>query len=303
MKFHQLRDFVAVAEAGSLRGAARVLGLAQPSITRSIQELEHALGAQLFTRESRGVSLTPIGAEFRDRAIAILEDIRRAGEAVRQQQDSAEGELVAGLSVAAHLGLLPEVLGPFHRRYPQVQLRLIEGLLPMLEADLRTGQIDMYIGPVHPGPAAPDLKITQLFENERVVVARRGHPLADARRLADLAEAVWVTTSITRDAADELTSVFAGHGLPPPVLGGQCQSALSNLTLLLNTDFLSMMPVQWVRSAVVGDLLAELKLEEKFPAPPMALVHKAGLGLTPAAEHFAHLIQRAAQKMPGDPGA
>ena len=54
MKLNQLRDFVAVAERGSLRAAARETGIAQPAITRSIQALEHSLGTQLFVREARG---------------------------------------------------------------------------------------------------------------------------------------------------------------------------------------------------------------------------------------------------------
>mgnify|MGYP002622526106 CR=1 FL=1 len=85
---------MAVAEKGSLRAAARSLGLAQPAITRSIQELEHSLSAQLFIREGRGVTLTPIGEGLLLRAITILGDVRRAREAVSQQQGSAEGELV-----------------------------------------------------------------------------------------------------------------------------------------------------------------------------------------------------------------
>lgn len=294
MKFNQLRDFVAVAEAGSLRGAARRLGLAQPAITRSIRELEHTLGTQLFVREARGVSLTPIGQNFRKRAVVIMADIRRAQEAVRQELDSVEGELVAGLSVAAHLGLMETVLPAFRRRYPKVRLRMIEGFFPTLEAELRSGTLDMYIGPMPERPSPHNLLVTKLFDNQRVVVARKGHPLAGARSLAELTGAVWLTTSITHEAEDELKNVFIERDLPAPVLGAQCQSALSMLTLTLNTDYLSMMPVQWINSPVFGQHLQEFDLDETFPAPPITLVHKAGLGLTPAGEYFAHLVQRSA---------
>jgi len=141
MRFNQLRDFVAVAEHGSLRAASRALDLSQPAITRSIQELEHSLGAQLFVREARGVSLTPIGETFLIRAMAILGEIRRAREAVAQQQDGLEGELRVGFSVAGHLSILSKILGSFRKRYPGVQLRIIEGFLPTLESDLRNGLI------------------------------------------------------------------------------------------------------------------------------------------------------------------
>jgi LysR family transcriptional regulator, regulator of abg operon len=296
MKFNQLRDFAAVAEIGSLRGASRALGLAQPAITRSIRELEHSLGAQLFIREARGVRLTPIGETFRLRAVSILGDIRRAQEAVSQQQESIEGQLVVGLSVAAHLGIASDVMPAFHRRYPKVRLRLIEGFLPTLESDLKTGLVDLYVGPVFDGTETPDLQITRLFDNERVVVARKGHPMKDAGSLAELVGEKWVTTSITHDAEDELNIVFRLHGLPEPTLGGQAQSALSILTMLLNSDMLAMMPVQWVEFPILKEWLEPINLAETFSAPPIVLVHKPGLGLTPAGEYFAHLVQRAAVK-------
>lgn len=296
MKFNQLRDFVAVAENGSLRAAARALGLAQPAITRSIQELEHSLSTQLFIREARGVRLTPIGEEFLVRAMTILGEVRRAREAVHQQQDGVEGELVIGLSIAGHLGLLSKALRPFRRRYPKVRLRLIEGFLPTLEGDLRNGLVDIYVGPMPEGLHPPDLHVTKLFDNQRVVIGRKGHPLAGVSRLVDLAGAEWLTTSITHDAVDELAQVFAEEGLPPPRMTVQCQSALSILTVLMNSDILAMVPMEWVESPMLQGLLEEFHLDRPFAAPPLVMVHRTGIGLTPAGEHFSHLIQRAAEK-------
>ena len=70
MKINSLRDFLAVAERGSLRAAARQLGLAQPAMTRSIQELEKELGVVLFERRAKGVVLTPMGEVFERRSLA-----------------------------------------------------------------------------------------------------------------------------------------------------------------------------------------------------------------------------------------
>ena len=293
MKFNQLRDFVAVAEAGSLRAASRALDLAQPAITRSIQELEHSLGAQLFIRGARGVRLTPVGRTFLIRAKTILEEVRRSRDEVGQVQGRTEGLLVVGLSIAGHMGVLERVLRPFTQRYPRVRLRVIEGHLPTLEGSLLDGSMDVFVGPVLEGRAAPELSVSKLFDNERLVIGRRGHPLSGARTLADLGGAVWLTTSITHDAADELNDAFAEHGLPAPTLMGQSQSALSILTLLIGTDMLAMAPRQWVESPLARDLIAPIPLDRRFAAPPIVLVHRTGLRLTPAAEHFVSLVQRA----------
>src|SRR5579872_6578898 len=64
MKLHQFRHAVAIAEQGSLRGAARRLGVAQPTLTRGLLQLEHELGAPLFERRAKGMVATPLGQAF-----------------------------------------------------------------------------------------------------------------------------------------------------------------------------------------------------------------------------------------------
>eukprot|EP01031_Cornospumella_fuschlensis_P006796 gene6796-8452_t len=67
-KSRHLRDFIAIAHSRSLRAAATSLGLTQPAISRSLQELEEELGVPLFERHARGVLLTPAGEKFLVRA-------------------------------------------------------------------------------------------------------------------------------------------------------------------------------------------------------------------------------------------
>lgn len=141
-----------------------------------------------------------------------------------------------------------------------------------------------------------DLTVTKLFDNRRVVVGRCNHPMRDARTLADLADAEWMTTSITREAPDELRQVFADAGLTMPRLLYQAQSALSALVTLIQTDALAMMPVQWVEAPVVDGWLSRIPLEEDFSAPPIMLVQRTGLGTTPAGEYFLHLVQQLADR-------
>ena len=161
MKLNQLRDFLAVAEAGSLRAAARNLGVAQPGITRNIQELEHYLGAQLFVRVSRGVSLTPMGEKFRLRAARILEEARRSKEEIRQLAGEVDGSLCVAISPAGHMGILNPVFEAFRARYPDVFLHVIEGFLPAVEADLLSGAVDLYLGPVDQADVGAELSLTQ----------------------------------------------------------------------------------------------------------------------------------------------
>jgi DNA-binding transcriptional LysR family regulator len=293
MKFNQLRDVVAIAERGSLRAAARHLALAQPALTRSVHELERELGAPLFERRARGMILTPMGEAFVRRANAVMSELRRARDEVEQLHGGTRGRVVAGLSLAAHIQLLPAALAPFRARYPHVQLHLIEGWYPTLEPGLKDGSVDFYVGPKHERAAAPELVQEHLFDNTRVVIARRGHPLAKARSLRDLVDAEWATTTVTLKAEEELRGLFEQHGLPAPRLALQSQSALTMIVALASSNLLSMVPIQWATFSPANQLLVPIPLKETFVAPPIVTIRRAGLPLTPAAELLLDLLRRA----------
>lgn len=292
MKFNQLRDVVAIAERGSLRAAARHLEIAQPALTRSVHELERELGVPLFERRARGMILTPMGEAFVRRANAVMTELRRARDEVEQLHGGTHGRVVAGLSLAAHVELLPPALKPFRARYPHVQLHLIEGWYPTLEAGLKDGSIDFYIGPKHEHPPAPELIQEHLFDNTRIVIGRRGHPLARARSLSQLVDAEWATTSVTFKAEEELRELFERNGLPPPRLALRSQSAVTLIVAMSNTDLLTMVPIQWTKFTAVNQALVSIPLREIFPAPAIVLVRRAGLPLTPAAEFLLDLLRR-----------
>lgn len=293
MKLHHLRDVVAVAERGGLRAAARHLNLAQPALTRSLGEIERELGAALFERGARGTVLTAAGHAFVARARAILHEVRRAGEEVSQLHGGVGGHVTVALSIASHIALLPPVLQPFRARYPAVQLRIIEGIYPTVEGGLRDGEIDFYVGPGPWGGLAPELLQEHLSANTRVVLGRAGHPLAGATTLAALAGAEWATTSVTLHADEELGELFRQHGLPPPRLALQSQSALTLMVALANTDLLAMVPAQWQGFVPLAGTLAPIPVQEVLPAPDIVVVRRAGLPLPPAAAALLDLLRRA----------
>lgn len=304
LKLHHLRDLLAIAEKGSINAAARHLGMGQPALSRSIRDLEKELGAPLLERHARGAALTPVGTLFARRAMVAVHELRRGRDEIQQMQGSVQGTVVACLASLAHMALLPDALRPFTVRYPNVQVRLLEGVYPVVENQLKNGSIDFYVGPAPEGGVAPELQMEKLFDNTRVVLARRGHPLGKARSLAELAEVRWVTTRITSLEGTELADIFARRGLPPPRLGLSAETALSWMTAVAYTDMMSISPRQWVDSPLMGNLLVPVPIAEVIEAAAVVLIHRAAVPPTPAAAYFCDLLRRAAlQVAPAAPGS
>jgi DNA-binding transcriptional LysR family regulator len=293
MKLHQIRNLLAIADQGSVRAAARHLDVSQPQLTRSMQELEHELGVTLFERGARGVVLTQAGQRFLVRARTISSEVRRAHEEIAQLQGDTAGTLQVCMSTVPHIALFPYALKEFRARYPHVVMDLRDGVFPNAEPLLKSGTLDCYIGPAPDLPPGSDLIVEKLFDNTRVIMCRRGHPLSGAKSLKDLKDAEWATTSVTHKAYEELGPLFAQHGLPAPKLVLRAHSTLTYITAVAYSDLLLMLPVQWADFEITRNALDIIKVKEPLPAAPICIVRRGDLPLTPAAEYFCDMVRRA----------
>ncbi|CDM23206.1 Galactose-binding protein regulator [Castellaniella defragrans 65Phen] len=291
MKLNQLRDLTCIVESGSLRAAARRLGVAQPLLTRSVKSLEKELGTPLFDRQPTGMVLTPLGQRFYERARLVTNELRRAQEELQQAQGNATGTVTAGLSIMPHMGMLPRALPAFRRRYPAVRIRLIEGLFPDLQEGLWKGEIDFYVG-VTPRQVPPGFIHERLSGNTRAVMARHDHPLIGARTLADLVQAEWALPAADFNNEQDLTHIFLERGLPAPRVALEACTALSMMVALASTDLLALLPVQWTAFSPLRGCLEQLRLEELLVAPDISLIRRSELPLTLAADYFCDLLRR-----------
>lgn len=293
MKLTHLRDVTAVAESGSLRAAARRLGVTQPAITRSIREIERELGVALFERRPKGVVLTPMGEVFLKRAVSVMGEVRRAREEIDQARGLSTGQVVVALSSAAQIALLPHALAAFRKRYPEVVLSIRAGLFPAIEGPLKDGELDLYVGPLPELAPAKDFIVEKLFDNTRVIMGRHGHPLAGAKSLAELTGARWISTAVTVDSRAEFGPLFERYGLPEPVVEMHVESGIAPTLAAASTDLLIMVPEQWLGFAYAPQMLTPFQVQEPLPAAPICMVSRARLPLTPAAEYLGDLFRRA----------
>jgi len=145
MELHQLRYFCAVAETGSFSRAAEQSHVSQPSLSQQILKLEDELGARLFDRLGRSVRLTELGKTFLPRARAVLRELEAAKDDVVEGKKFIGGLITIGVIPTVAPYFLPPRLTVFSRKYPQVQLTVVEEITPVLLDRLRAGTIDVAI--------------------------------------------------------------------------------------------------------------------------------------------------------------
>jgi LysR family transcriptional regulator of abg operon len=295
-KFHHLRDFVAIARAESVRSAARNLGLTQPALTRSLRELEQEIGGVLCERHARGVILTPLGERFLLRAQASLEELRRGMEEAAQITGNMQGQVVVALSSVPVLTTLPAAFVAFRKSCPDVRLRIVEGLFPAVEPMLRDGRLDFYLGAMPERALGSSYRIELMFHNERVVLARKGHPLGNACSIKTLLDAEWIVTGLRGRLEEEFEEQFVSFGLETPRIFTVVESMLALLSLVSTTDALAFLPRQWTDTPLFKDLVQPIAIRENLIAPDIVQVSRAKMPLTPAAEKFSVMLQRASGK-------
>ncbi len=294
MKLSHLRAVLAVAEHGSLRAAGRRLGITQPAITRSIRDIEQELGVSLFERHAKGVRLTEMGRAFARRAEAVESEVRRAHEEIEQLKGRSSGEVSIALSTATIMSLMPRAIADFRRRYPDTVLKVHESFFQPIEQDLLTGQIDLYVGPLDRNTIAPQFSVEQLLENIRVIIARKGHPLAKATTLAELTGARWIRPTLSAHIVEgDFEEMFARAGLPPPEIVINARSALVSMFAIADSDLLTVLPRQWLDVPFLKDLIEPLDLPA-MPGAPITIVRRQDAPLTPSAEYMCDMLRRAA---------
>lgn len=159
MDFRQLKYFVAVAEAGSMSGAARTLFVTQPTLTVAIQKLEKSLGAQLLDRSTTPLSLTPAGRALVDGGAPILQELERLSAHVRSLGSEDTQRIRIGLTVLFSMQFMPQITR-FMASHPDVEVSLVQSGSRAMQKEIADGQLD--IGVVSFPCYEPNLEITPL---------------------------------------------------------------------------------------------------------------------------------------------
>lgn len=296
MRLTQLRDFVDIVEAGSIRAAARRRGISQPVLTKALRSLESDIGARLLHRTSQGIVLTPSGRALLARARAAQMQLAKAREEIAEIAGNRASTVSFGAS-ASGLELVPEALATFHAEYARSHVRIVEGAPRALLPLLRDESLDFFLGPKPTGALDPQIKTRPLFRLPLAVAGGRGHPLRDARSLAELSGARWLLLSAGGWSDSMLGASFKAAGLPQPASITQCESYSTALSLLSRNETLGLIPRQHLLEWSRCGLVQEIAVADRLPELAFAVYLRSADVLTPAAGALLRVLTATARQM------
>jgi len=198
MELRHLRYFIAVADAGSLTIAAqRILHTSQPSLSRQIRDLEEEVGAQLLTRNARGIELTSAGRAFLDHARSVLSQVEAATESARRVARPSKPCFSMGFLTGHELTWMPEALKILRDELPNIDVMIKSQYSPLLADGLSEGKIDAAF--LRREKGAPELAFRLLVKEPLSVVLPSDHRLAALKAISpkDLVGEPFVTVSHT----------------------------------------------------------------------------------------------------------
>ncbi len=176
LEVRHLKLLTAVAEEGSVTGAARRLHLTQSALSHQLRDAEEKLEARLFLRLGRRMVLTPAGEQMLQSARRVLAEMEGAEGRVRQQASGAQGVIRLSTQCYTCYHWLPDLLRSFQQRHPGVEVRIdAEATRAPLEA-LLEGRLDVAL--TSSAPRDPRFRVRPLFEDDLLVVLPRRHALA-----------------------------------------------------------------------------------------------------------------------------
>lgn len=288
----QIRYFMAIAETGSVSGAARQLSISQSTITEAVQELEHDLGVKLVERSPHGMTLTLKGYQFLRHAEKILAEVSNARRALDETGAPTEGRLQLGVTPLVAGYILADLLARFRRAFPFLEVSVVEDTRDYLEHLLIGGELDIAVMVLPPRLRLLSLEAEIVEASRYQLWLPLGHRLTQAAQvsLEELGQEPQILLSI--DEIDEAPKyAWQQLGLRPPI-AFRTRSVEAVRSLVATGAGVAVLPDLTYRPwSLEGDKIEARRIREDLPAVSVGVVWRRGSRLSPAASQFLSVVQ------------
>ena len=293
IRLRHLHTFVAVAQQGTLGRAAETLNLSQPALSKTLNELEQLTGTRLFERGRLGAQLTLMGEQFLTHAVKVLDALNTAGQSLTRKDEHTPDVVRIGALPTAALGILPAVIGQFHKQQRNITLQVATMNNPMLLAGLKSGELDLGIGRMSDPELMSGLNYELLFLESLKLVVRPNHPLLNdtvtLSRVMEWPVVVSPKGTVPRQTAETLLQA-QGCKLPPGCI--ETLSASLSRQLTVDFDYVWFVPSGAVKDDLRQGTLVSLPVPSTGAGEPIGVLTRVDSPLSSAAQTLLSSIRK-----------
>ncbi|MFZ6646888.1 LysR family transcriptional regulator [Undibacterium sp. TJN25] len=299
LKTRQLLLLIALDEQRNIHRAADALHMTQPAASKQLKDLEDMLEIQLFDRTPRGMQPTIYGESMIRHARMALTSLSLAHEDIVALKSGLSGQVEVGVIMTPGMSLLPRAISRIKQQAPLLRIGVQLETSNILLKRLQRGTLDFMVGRILEQEDKSDLLYEELAEEPVCAVARVGHPLEGALglELKDIVNEGWILSpqgSVLRHRCDMM---FRKQGLEPPANVVDTTAILMITSLLQQTDFLHVLPIEVARYYAQLNVLSILPIELPCKMDSFGIITRRSHLLSPGALLLLDAIRDAAKEM------
>ena len=301
VKFRHLHTFVEVARQKSVVRAAEILHVSQPAVTKTIRELEDALGVSVFEREGRGIRITRYGEVFLRHAGAALTALRQGIDSVSQELFDSAPPVRIGALPTVSTRIMPRAMGLFLAEKTGSRVKIVTGDNAVLMEQLRVGDLDLVVGRLASPEKMAGLSFEHLYSEQVVFAVRCGHPLLESKQsvfegLSEYPVLMPSRGSIIRPSVEQFLIANGVASLPTQV---ETVSDAFGRAFVKSSDAIWIISAGVVAAEIADGNLAALPIDSTETRGPVGLTMRVDAETsTPLAILMQTIRQSAAEIMP-----
>jgi LysR family carnitine catabolism transcriptional activator len=283
-----MQAFLALAECRHFTRAAERCHVSQSAFSGMIRRLEEAVGARLFERNTRNVTLTPEGELFAEAAQRLMADFDSAFLKLRDHVARRKGRVGVAALPSLAAGWLPPVLAAYRRAYPGITVELFDALSDRCLELLRDGRADLAL--TAPGENLVEFDARPLFSDRFFLVCHRSHPLAGRPRIGigDLAGSEFIHLARSTSVRQHLDAALGAAGLTAS--GFEVEHLATVAGLIAAGLGVSLVPEFTLFQFRHPDLVA-VPVDAPELVRPILIVTRKGRSLSVAAQAMLELVE------------
>lgn len=281
--------------------AAEILHVSQPAVTKTIRELEEALGVAVFERDGRGIRITRYGEVFLRHAGAALTALRQGIDSVSQELFDSAPPVRIGALPTVSTRIMPRAMTMFLTEKTGRRVKIVTGDNAVLMEQLRIGDLDLVVGRLASPEKMTGLSFEHLYSEQVVFTVRAGHPLLEAGRsifdgFADYPVLMPTRGSIIRPSVEQFLIANGVASLPTQV---ETVSDAFGRAFVRSSDAIWIISAGVVAADIEDGVLATLPIDTSETRGPVGLTIRADANpSTPLSILMQTIRQAAAEIMP-----